>query len=184
MVPRADGLFLVAAVVLGVVGGLGESRLTETLTRGAGDFIYPALVIVLARGVSVVMNNSQITDTVLHAMEGAVTGLSSGVFAVAVFLVNLPLAFLIPSTSGHATLAMPILAPLSDFAGVDRALTITSWNAASGWINLITPTSAVVMGGLALARVGYDRYIRFVTPLLGILLVLTATFLALGAAFS
>jgi uncharacterized ion transporter superfamily protein YfcC len=182
--PELTAFFLVAAVVLGIVGGLGETKLTETITRGAGDFIYPALVIVLARGVSVVMNNSQITDTVLHAVEGAVDGLNSSVFAVAIFLVNLPLAFLIPSTSGHATLAMPILAPLSDFAGVDRALTITSWNAASGWINLITPTSAVVMGGLALARVGYDRYIRFVAPLLGILLVQTGVFLALGAALS
>ena len=181
--PELTALFIVAAVVLGLVGGLGETRLTGTLTKGAGDFIYPALVIVLARGVSVVMNNSQITDTVLNSMENVVTDLNSGVFAIAMFIVNLPLAFLIPSTSGHATLAMPILAPLGDFANVDRALVITAWNAASGWINLITPTSAVVMGGIALARVGYDRYIRFVAPLLGILFVLTCVFLALGAAF-
>ena len=179
--PELTALFIVAAIVLGVAGGLGETRLTETIARGAGDFIYPALVIVLARGVSVVMNNSQITDTVLNTMEDAVNDLDSGIFAIGIFLVNLPLAFLIPSTSGHATLAMPILAPLGDFAGVDRALVITAWNAASGWINLFTPTSAVVMGGLALAKVGYDQYIRFVAPLLGILFVLTCVFLALGA---
>jgi uncharacterized ion transporter superfamily protein YfcC len=180
--PELTALFLIAAVVLGAVGGLGESRLTETLTRGAGDFIYPALVIVLARGVSVIMNNSQITDTVLHAMENAAEDAGSGVFAIVIFLVNLPLALLIPSTSGHATLAMPILAPLADFAGVDRALVITAWNAASGWINLFAPTSGVIMGGIALAKVGYDRYIRFVAPLLGILFVMTCVFLALGAA--
>lgn len=182
--PELTALFLVAAVVLGIIGGLGETSLTETLTKGAGDFIYPALVIVLARGVSVVMNNNEITDTVLHSMEGLVDGLSSTMFAISIFLVNIPLAFLIPSTSGHATLAMPILAPLADFAGVERSLVITAWNAASGWVNLITPTSAVVMGGLALARVGYDRYIRFVAPLLGILFVLTVGFLALGAVLS
>ena len=141
-------------------------------------------MIVLARGVSVVMNNNEIIDTVLHSMEGVVDGLSSSMFVVGIFLVNLPLAFLIPSTSGHATLAMPILAPLADFAGVDRALVVTAWNAASGWANLITPTSAVVMGGLALAKVGYNRYIRFVAPLLGILFVLTVGFLALGAVLS
>ena len=179
--PELTALFIVAAVVIGVMGGLGEHRLTDTLGKGAGDFIYPALVIVLARGVTVIMNNTQITDTVLHAMENAAEGAGSGVFAVVIFLVNLPLAFLIPSTSGHATLAMPILAPLGDFAGVNRELVITAWNAASGWINLITPTSAVVMGGLALAKVGYDRYIRFVAPLLGILFVITCVFLALGA---
>jgi uncharacterized ion transporter superfamily protein YfcC len=182
--PELTALFLVAAVVLGIIGGLGETKLTETLTRGAGDFIYPALVIVLARGVSVVMNNNKITDTVLHAMEGTVDGLSSSAFVVGIYLVNIPLAFLIPSTSGHATLAMPILAPLADFAGVERSLMITAWNAASGWVNLITPTSAVVMGGLALAKVGYDRYIRFVAPLLGIFFVLTIGFLVLGSVLS
>jgi uncharacterized ion transporter superfamily protein YfcC len=139
---------------------------------------------VLARGVTVIMNNTQITDTVLHAMESAAEGVGSGVFAVVMFLINLPLAFLIPSTSGHATLAMPILAPLGDFAGVDRSLVITAWNAASGWMNLWVPTTAVVMGGIALARVGYDKYLRFVAPLLGILFVLTLVFLGLGAMLS
>jgi uncharacterized ion transporter superfamily protein YfcC len=182
--PELTALFLVGAVVLGVIGGLGEHKLSETIAKGAGDFIYPALVIVLARGVSVIMNNNEVTDTVVHAMEGIVDGLSSTVFAIGIYIVNIPLAFLIPSTSGHATLVMPILAPLADFAGVERSLMITSWNAASGWMNLITPTSAVVMGGIALAKVGYDRYLRFVGPLLGILFVVTILFLILGAALS
>lgn len=180
--PQLTALFIVAAVLIGVLGGLGEKKLTDTISRGAGEFIYPALVIVLARGISVIMHNNQITDTVLHAMESAASGTSGTIFAPIIFLVNLPLAFLIPSTSGHATLAMPILAPLGDFAHVSRALVITAWNAASGWINLITPTSAVVMGGIALAKVRYDRYIRFIAPLLGILFAITVAFLALAAA--
>jgi uncharacterized ion transporter superfamily protein YfcC len=162
-------LFVVAAVVVGVVGRLGESRLTETLIKGAGEFLSPALVIVLARGVTAIMSNAQISASVLHAMEGVVSHASSGLFAVLVFVVNLPLAFLIPSTSGHATLAIPILAPLGDFAGVKRSVVISGWDAASGWAALITPTTAVVVGGLALARVSYGQYLRFVLPLLGIL---------------
>lgn len=109
--PHLAALFLVAAVLVGVVARFGEQRLSATIIQGAADFISPALVIVLARGVTVIMNNSQITDTVLHSIEGVVSGTSSALFAVFVFIVNLPLAFLIPSTSGHATLAMPILAP-------------------------------------------------------------------------
>lgn len=136
----------------------------------------------LARGVTVIMNNSKITDTVLHSIEGVVEGTSSSLFAVIVFLVNLPLAFLIPSTSGHATLAMPILAPLADFAGVSRAVVVTAWQSASGWMNLWVPTTAVTIGGVALAKVGYDKYLRFVWPLLAVLLVLICAFLALGAA--
>lgn len=179
--PQLTALFIVAGVLIGILGGLGEKRITDTIARGAGEIIPPALVIVLARGITVIMHNNGITDTVLHAMESAASGTSQAIFAPMIFLVNLPLAFLIPSTSGHATLAMPILAPLGDFANVSRSLVITGWNAASGWINLITPTSGVVMGGIALAKVGYDRYIRFIAPLMAILFVVTALFLA-GAA--
>lgn len=175
-------LFICAAVLIGLVARMGEAKLSSTIIQGAADFISPALVIMLARGVTVIMNNSKITDTVLHSIEGVVKGTSSGVFAIIVFLVNLPLAFLIPSTSGHATLTMPILAPLADFAGVSRALMVTAWQSASGWMNLWVPTTAVTIGGVALAKVGYDKYLRFVWPLLGILFVLICGFLALGAA--
>lgn len=175
-------LFICAAVLIGLVARMGEAKLSSTIIQGAADFISPALVIMLARGVTVIMNNSKITDTVLHSIEGVVKGTSSGVFAIIVFVVNLPLAFLIPSTSGHATLTMPILAPLADFAGVSRALMVTAWQSASGWMNLWVPTTAVTIGGVALAKVGYDKYLRFVWPLLGILFVLICGFLALGAA--
>jgi uncharacterized ion transporter superfamily protein YfcC len=174
-------LFVVAAIVIGVVGGLGEGRLTEALISGAGEFLPPALVILLARGVTATMNNAQISASVLHAMEGAVSHTSSGLFAVLVFVVNLPLAFLIPSTSGHATLAIPIFAPLGDFAGVKRSVVISGWDAASGWAALITPTTAVVVGGLALARVSYAKYLRFVLPLLGILFALICAALFIEA---
>ncbi|MEV6275292.1 YfcC family protein [Nocardia sp. NPDC051832] len=179
--PELTALFLLGAIVIGLVGGLGETRMSESVGKGFSDFVGAGIVIVLARGVTVIMNNTQITSTVLHALEGVVTGTSSAVFAVAVYLVNIPLALLIPSTSGHATLAMPIMAPLADFANVPRSLVVTAWQSASGWANLVTPTTAVVTGGLALAKVRYDRYVKFVAPLLGILFVLTCVFLAAGA---
>ncbi|MEU6675346.1 Na+/H+ antiporter NhaC family protein [Streptomyces sp. NPDC046925] len=182
--PQLAALFLVAAVLVGCVARMGEQKLSSTIIQGAADFISPALVIVLARGVTVIMNNSKVTDTVLHSIEGVVKGTSSGLFAVIVFVVNLPLAFLIPSTSGHATLAMPILAPLADFAGVSRSVVVTAWQAASGWMNLWVPTTAVTIGGVALAKVGYDKYLRFVWPLLAILFVLICAFVALGAALT
>ncbi|MGW1213122.1 YfcC family protein [Streptomyces sp. NPDC002499] len=182
--PQLAALFLCAAVLIGLVARMREQKLSSTIIQGAADFISPALVIVLARGVTVIMNNSKITDTVLHSIEGVVKGTSAGVFAILVFVVNLPLAFLIPSTSGHATLAMPILAPLADFAGVSRALVVTAWQAASGWMNLWVPTTAVTIGGVALAKIGYDKYLRFVWPLLAILFLLICGFVALGAAWT
>ncbi|MBH5338463.1 YfcC family protein [Streptomyces pactum] len=180
--PELAALFVLGSVAVGLIGGLGERGTTDGIVAGAGDFIGAALIVMLARGVTVLMNNAAVTDTILNSLQDAVSGTSSGAFGVVVFLVNLPLAFLIPSSSGHAALAMPILAPLADFAGVGRATVVTAYQSASGWINLITPTSAVVMGGLALAKVRYDRYLRFVAPLMGILFVAICAFLALGAA--
>jgi uncharacterized ion transporter superfamily protein YfcC len=179
--PELAALFLVMAVVIGLVARMGEQKLTETIASGAGDFIAAGLIIVLARGVTVIMNNSMITDTVLNALEDVVSSTSSGVFAGLLFVLNIPIAFLVPSSSGHAGLAMPIIAPLSDFAEVPRSLAVTAYAAASGWMNLFTPTSAVVMGGLALAKVSYNKFLRFIAPLLGILFVLIIAFVSVAA---
>jgi uncharacterized ion transporter superfamily protein YfcC len=180
--PEAAGLFLVMAVVIGLIARLGEEGTVTTIVAGAADFIGAALIIVFARGITVVMRNAFMTDTILHWMEKAVSGSSAGVFAILAFLVNIPIAFLVPSSSGHAALVMPILAPLADFAGVSRALVVTAYQSASGFVNLVTPTSAVIMGGLALSKVGYDRYLKFVWPFLVIVFVVVCAFLGIAAA--
>ncbi len=182
--PELAALFIVMAIIIGLVAGMGEKGMTDTIVRGAGDFVSVGLIIVLARGVTVIMNNSKITDTVLHSLESTVSGTAKGIFGPLLFLLNIPLAFLVPSSSGHAALAIPVLAPLGDFAGVGRSVVVTAYQSASGWMNLFTPTSAVVMGGLAVAKVDYNRYLRFIAPLLGILLVLIAAFVAIGAVMS
>jgi uncharacterized ion transporter superfamily protein YfcC len=114
------------AVVIGLVAKLGEEGTVTTIISGASELLGAALIIVVARAVTVVMKNAQITDTILHWTESAVTNASSGVFAGLVLLVNLPIAFLVPSSSGYAALVMPILAPLADFAGVPRSLAVTA----------------------------------------------------------
>jgi uncharacterized ion transporter superfamily protein YfcC len=178
---EASTLFIVAAVIIGVVAGFGEQRTASTLVSGAGEFLGAALVIVLARGITVVMKNAFITDTILRWMEAAVEDLSGRTFAALAWMVNLPIAFLVPSSSGHAALVMPILGPVADFADTDRAVAVTAYQSASGWINLVTPTSAVIMGGLTLAGVGYDRYLRFVAPYLALLFLIVTVFVAVGA---
>ncbi|HST16456.1 MAG TPA: hypothetical protein VLK36_02225 [Gaiellaceae bacterium] len=180
--PEAAALFLVMAVVIGVIARLGEEGTVMTIIAGASDFLGAGLIIVLARGITVVMKNAYMTDTILHWMENAVSGTSTGVFAILAFVVNLPIAFLVPSSSGHAALVMPILAPLADFAGVSRGTAVTCFQTASGFVNLVTPTSAVIMGGLALSKVGYDRYLKFVWPYLIAVFVVVCAFVGIAAA--
>ena len=150
----------------------------DAIVAGAGEFLGAALIIVLARAVTVVMKDAAITDTIIHWTEDAVSGVSGTVFGPLAMLVNLPIAFLVPSSSGHAALIMPILAPLADFADVARSVAVTAYQSASGIVNYITPTSAVVMGGLVLAKVRYDHYLRFVLPFVGIAIVVVCAFLA------
>jgi uncharacterized ion transporter superfamily protein YfcC len=176
-------LFLGFAILIGIVGHLGEAGISEVFINGARDMLGVALIIGVARGVSVIMNNGLITDTVLSWTESALGGVGGVVFINVTHLLYLPLGFLIPSSSGLATVSMPIMAPLADIADIDRSLVVTAYQSASGLLNIINPTFAVVMGGLALGRVRYDKWVRFVLPLLIILLLLYALVLSVGVFF-
>jgi uncharacterized ion transporter superfamily protein YfcC len=180
--PEMTASFLLFAIIIGLVGRMGEGELTTSFVDGARDLLGVALIIGIARGITVIMNNGKITDTILHWIENALGGTGAVAFLIIMFLLFLPLSFVIPSTSGLATLAMPIMVPLASFLGVSAALVVTSYQSASGVMNLVVPTSAVVMGGLAIARVPYGTYLRWVWPLLILLSVLSVVVLAISAA--
>jgi uncharacterized ion transporter superfamily protein YfcC len=161
-----SGLFLFAGIGIGLVARLSEKNLVEAFVGGARDLLGVALIIGLARGIVVVMDAGQITDTILHWAEQSVADLNQVVFINVMYWLQVALSFFVPSTSGLAVLSMPIMAPVADFAGVARSLVVTAFQSAEGVVNLITPTSAVVMGGLAISRVPYERWLRFVWPVL------------------
>ncbi len=179
--PEMTASFLLFSVVIGLIGRMREGDLTSTFVTGAGELLGVALIIGIARGITVIMNNGMITDTVLHWAEVALEGVGQAAFAVVMYVLFLPLSFLIPSTSGLATVAMPIMAPLAGFVDVPASLVVTAYQSASGVMNLFIPTSAVVMGGLAIARVPYGRYLRWVWPLLAMLAALSIVVLGVGA---
>ncbi|HKL46753.1 MAG TPA: YfcC family protein [Roseovarius sp.] len=179
---RMGALFLGSAIVIGIIGRLGEKGLTGAFVDGARDLLGVALVIGLARGIVVIMEQGLIVDTILHAAAETLGDLSSVVFISAMFGIEVAMSFFVPSSSGLAVLSMPILAPLADFAGVGRDLVVTAYQSANGLVNLINPTFAVVIGGLAIGRVPYDRWIVFIWPLLVILTVFIMGALAFGAA--
>jgi uncharacterized ion transporter superfamily protein YfcC len=180
--PEMTASFLLFAVVIGVIGGMREGELTSTFVDGSKDLLGVALIIGIARGITVIMNNGEITDTVLHWAEVALGDVGQAGFAIVMYGLFLPLSFLIPSSSGLATVAMPIMAPLAGFVDVPAELVVTAYQSASGLMNLFIPTSAVVMGGLAIARVPYGTYLRWVWPLLAMLAGVTVVVLGVSAA--
>ncbi|ALP43703.1 transporter [Aeromonas schubertii] len=176
-----SGVFLASAIIVGLISRMSEEQLTSNFIDGARDLLGVALIIGIARGIVVIMDKGMITHTILHSAEGMVSGLSTVVFINVMYWLEVVLSFLVPSSSGLAVLTMPIMAPLADFANVGRDLVVTAYQSASGIVNLVTPTSAVVMGGLAIARVPYVRWLKWVAPLLAILTVLITIALSLGA---
>ncbi|TCL01193.1 putative ion transporter superfamily protein YfcC [Shimia isoporae] len=185
-----SALFLSMSVVVWGVGKLSpatrmdEATFVETFLDGARDLLGVALIIGVARGVVVVMDAGKITDTILFAAEGMISGLSEFLFINVMFGIQFLMSFLVPSSSGLATLTMPVMAPLADFAGVGRDLVVTAYQSANGLVNLFNPTFAVVMGGLAIGRVPYDRWLRFVGPLVLLFILIIVALLSIGAAFS
>ncbi|MEJ6396152.1 YfcC family protein [Gymnodinialimonas sp. 2305UL16-5] len=168
---QMGALFLGAAIIVGLVARLGEKALTGAFVDGAKELLGVALVIGLARGIVVIMENGMIADTILHNAANTLGDLSDIAFINSMFGILAGMSFFVPSSSGLAVLSMPILAPLSDFAGVSRELVVTAYQSANGLVNLINPTFAVVIGGLAIGRVPYERWLMFIWPLLLILTV-------------
>jgi uncharacterized ion transporter superfamily protein YfcC len=178
--PELSALFLVSGVVIGLVDGQRESEIAETFVSGCADLLGVAFIIGISRGITVLMNDGNITDTVLHWGEDALAGAGSISFVLLVYLIYLPLTILIPSSSGLATLSVPIMAPLGKFAGVGGDLVVTAFQSASGLVNIITPTAAVLMGALALGHVPYDKWVKYVWKLIAGFLLLTMAFLVVG----
>lgn len=179
-----SALFIGASIAIGIVGRLSESELTDSFITGARDLLGVALIIAIARGLVVVMDNGNITHTILNFSEGLLGGLSDIAFINAIYWIEVVLCLVVPSSSGLAVLTMPIMAPLADFAGVGRELVVTAYQSASGLPNIITPTSGVVMGALAIGRVGYSSWLKFTLPLIGMISVLIMILLSLSVAFS
>ncbi len=177
-------LFLVSSIIIAFIYKMGDENFTSTFINGARDLLGVAIIIGISRGITVVMNAGGMTATVLHWGEGALEQLGSVLFTNLSFLFYLPLSFLVPSTSGLATLSMPIMAPLADFAHVGRDLVITAYQSASGVVNLVTPTSAVIMGALAIARIPYSTYLKHVWKLVVALSVIIMVILSVATIIS
>jgi uncharacterized ion transporter superfamily protein YfcC len=180
--PELSAMFVVMAVVVGAVGRLGEKGTALAIIKGITDFVGPAIIVPIALAVSVILTNSKTLDTVLHSMEGFVTGLSGVAFTLILAIVSLPLGFLVGSGSAGQALTMPVMAPLADFANIHRSLVVTTYNAMGAWLNLVLPINAILVAGLALAKVSFDRYFKFMLPLMGILLVIILAVLLIGSA--
>ena len=177
---EASTWFFVMAIVIGIVGGLSEKKIVDTFITGAADMMSVVLIIALARGISVLMAATGLDVYVLAAAANALAGLSGVIFAPMSFLVYFGLSFLIPSTSGMATVSMPIMGPLAAELGFAPEVMVMIFSAAIGVVNLFTPTSGAIMGGLALAKVEWTTWLKFALKLIVVLTIVCAVILTIA----
>lgn len=177
---EASTWFFLMAVLIGIIGGLSEKQIVNTFITGAADMMSVVLVIALARGISVLMANTGLDVFVLDAAANALAGLSGVIFAPMSFLVYFGLSFLIPSTSGMATVSMPIMGPLAVKLGFSPEVMVMIFSAAIGVVNLFTPTSGAIMGGLALAKIEWTTWLKFALKLVVALSVVCAVILTVA----
>lgn len=177
---EASAWFFLMAVLIGIIGGLSEKQIVNTFITGAADMMSVVLVIALARGISVLMANTGLDVFVLDAAANALAGLSGVIFAPMSFLVYFGLSFLIPSTSGMATVSMPIMGPLAVKLGFSPEVMVMIFSSAIGVVNLFTPTSGAIMGGLALAKIEWTTWLKFALKLIVALSVVCAIILTVA----
>lgn len=171
--------FLVGAVLIGIIAKIKESDFIDIFVKGAGELLGVSLIIGIARGVTIIMSDGLISDTLLYYASDIITGMNKGLFASMTTLIYSGLSFFIPSSSGMAVLTMPIMAPLADTVGIGREIVVNAYQYGMGILYLINPTG-LILPSLAIAKVGYDKWLKFIIPLFIILVVFTLIIMTLS----
>ena len=174
------GLFVAVAIVSGILGRVGPSRVAKLFAEGAADLCGAAIVVGLARGILVVAKDGRIVDTMLHYLAGLVGDVHNIISVWLMFFVQTIINFFIPSGSGQAALTIPIMAPLGDLIGISRQTTVLAYQFGDGFTNLIIPTSGVLIGCLYMAKIPWGTWARWMLPLQAIFIVIGCILLSVA----
>ncbi len=176
-------LFLIGAVLIGRIYGFREKKIVELFIYGAKDILSVALILGVAKGLSIIMTDGLIIDTILHQGEILLSNIKGVIFPAIAYILYIPMSLLIPSSSGLQTATIPILAPLGDFLNVGREFIVMACQAGSETMNFISPTQAVLIGALTLANIPYERWLKHILPFFFGTILITCVVLTLGCAF-
>ena len=153
--------FFIAAMVAGLLGGLGLGGTSSAYLDGMQSMLSAAVLIGVTRAISVVLAEGHVIDTILHALAAPLADVSATMAALLMVPVHAAIHVVVPSVSGHAVLTMPVLVPLSDLLGLSRQVTVLAYQTGAGLTELLTPTNGALMAILLAARVDYDKWVRF-----------------------
>jgi uncharacterized ion transporter superfamily protein YfcC len=175
-------LFFLVGVLAGLLAGMGAGGTAGAFVDGFKSMAFAALLIGFARAIYVVLSEGQIVDTIVHGMFTPVAGLPPALSALGMMVIHGAIHVPVPSTSSQAVLTLPLLVPLSDLIGLSRQVTVLAYQYGAGLCEIVTPTNGALMAMLAAAGVRYEDWLKFVVPLLGLLIVLGALAILIGTA--
>jgi len=170
--PEITGLFLLMGIVCGVIAGFSANKIAEELMAGAKDILSAALVVGFASGIIVILQDGHIVDSILHSMQEGLDGTGPLASLSAMYGIQALINFIIPSATAKAAITIPIMAPFSDLVGVSRQAMVLAFQFGDGFTNMITPTSGVLVAALAMARIPYTRWVKWVWKMVVVLLIL------------
>ena len=173
------GVFFVGALLIGFICRINETIFVETFIKGANDLLSVAFIIGLARGVTVLMEDGLISDTLLFYASSFTEDMNKGLFINSIMFTYSGLCFFIPSSSGMAVLTMPIMSPLADTVSLGREHIVNAYLLGTGLFKFINPTG-LILASLAIIKVGYDKWLKFVIPLVLILTLVSVIFLTIS----
>ncbi|USK36603.1 YfcC family protein (plasmid) [Bacillus sp. F19] len=174
------GLFLIMGIAIGLVSKMSFSQMSESFIEGCQVLVLGALVVGVAHGILVVLQDGKIMDSILYSLASAVGSLPSQLSAIGMYLVQCLINYIVPSGSGQAALTMPIMAPLGDLVGVTRQTAVLAFQFGDGISNIFTPTSGYFMAGLALAGISWIKWVKWIWPLILIHYTLGAIFVSIA----
>ena len=182
--PEITGLFLGMGILCGIIAGFSANRIAEELIAGARDILSAALVVGFASGIIVILQDGKVVDSILHGMQDGLAGTSQAASLSAMYGIQALINFIIPSATAKAAITIPIMAPFSDMVGVSRQAMVLAFQFGDGFTNMVTPTSGVLVAALAMARIPYADWVKWVWKgvvvllVLGLLLLLPTLFLS------
>lgn len=171
-----SALFLLIGLICMFLSGLGESKAVNTFIKGSASLVGVALIIGVARGINIILDGGMISDTILNASANMIAGVNGVLFSAIQMVLFMFLGIFIPSSSGLAALSMPIIAPLADVVHIGRDVVVSAYNYGQGLMSFITPTG-LILASLELVDVTYDKWIKYILPLMGIIGVISLVML-------
>lgn len=182
-ITEISALFLIMALIIGLVNGKGINGTAISFVKGCEELVVGALVVGFAYGALVILQDSNTIDTILYGITTLVSQMPSSLGAIGMYVMQCLLNIVVTSGSGQAALSMPIMTPLSDLLGVSRQTAVLAFQMGDGLTNIITPTSGLLLAALAMAKISFAKWFKWVWPLILIQLVLGAIFVTIAHVF-